>query len=221
MVVTLFTNEYYNLDGKLKKTTLWKLSALMWDLGYCYRFFFCPRDQNPWAVKYPNEFPSSRNEVAVAIDLDGAKNWKSTWTLYSLSTKSVVICLSMKETLTCKLRRKLAVEQVFSSQLPHLCLASGILKLCYHMPQKCWAKVGGSQGRKISKHWIGFLIARNLSEASKAHAAKESGVPWLSLSEATMTARNVDKGWDMQIFQLSGYPIIFFSSTLHCPVEKW
>lgn len=41
VVVILSTNEYYNLEGKLKrKRTLWKLSALMWDLGYYYRLFF-------------------------------------------------------------------------------------------------------------------------------------------------------------------------------------
>jgi len=38
-----------------------------------------------------------------------------------------------------------------------------------------------------------FLIARNLSEASMAHAAKESRVPRLSLSEDTVTAINEEK----------------------------
>lgn len=101
--------------------------------------------------------------------------------------------------------KKLAVEQVFSSQVSHLCLASCIFRRCYHMPKKCWVKVGGSQRKKIHKHWMVFIIARNLSEASKAHVR----VPWLSLPEATMAARDVHKGWDMPIFQLSGYPGFF------------
>lgn len=109
--------------------------SLIWDLGYCYR---------SWTCQISKLVPKFQEWSSCCNYLDGAENWKSTWTLYRLSTKSAVICLSMQETLTCKLRWKLAAEQGFQSQVTHGCLARGILKLCYHVSQKYWAKVGCS-----------------------------------------------------------------------------
>lgn len=169
MVDLLFTSEYYNLEYLKKKRP--QLSTLMWDLGYCYR---------SWTCQISKLVPKFQEWSSCCNYLDGAENWKSTWTLYRLSTKSAVICLSVQETLTCKLRWKLAAEQGFQSQVTHGCLARGILKLCYHVSQKYWAKVGCSWEKCLNTEQC-FLLQKKLSDIKKAHAAKESRVTCLRL----------------------------------------
>lgn len=155
MVDLLFTSEYYNLEYLKKKRP--QLSTLMWDLGYCYR---------SWTCQISKLVPKFQEWSSCCNYLDGAENWKSTWTLYRLSTKSAVICLSVQETLTCKLRWKLAAEQGFLSQVTHGCLARGILKLCYHVSQKYWAKVGCSWEKCLNTEQC-FLLQKKLSDIKK------------------------------------------------------